>query len=96
MESRVEMHAQNGQHSLAITNGPPRILCDDLAGRLGREVVDKTGLTGRYNFEISFPEHADPDQLASILRDQYGLDLQSSQQPVKVFAIDNVEMPQSN
>jgi uncharacterized protein (TIGR03435 family) len=96
MESHVDFRVQSGQHTLAITNGDLRILCNDLTERLGNEVVDKTGLTGRYNFEISFPAQADPDQLASILRDQYGLDLQSSQQPVRVFAIDNVDMPQPN
>jgi uncharacterized protein (TIGR03435 family) len=96
MESRVDARVENGQHTLAITNGDLRVLCNDLAGRLGSEVVDKTGLTGRYNFQVSFPAIADSDQLASILRDQYGLDLQSSQQPVKVFAIDSVDMPQTN
>jgi uncharacterized protein (TIGR03435 family) len=96
IQTRIDASNHNGQQSFSITNGDPRVLCENLSQQVGHEVVDKTGLTGRYDFEISFPAHADPDQLAAILRDQYGLDLQSTQQPVKVFAVDNVERPQSN
>ncbi len=94
MESRVKADEGSGQHTLEVTNGNTRVLCDDLSERLGHEVLDKTGLTGRYNFAISFPAPADADHLASILRDQYGLDLQSNQESLKVFAIDNIDIPQ--
>jgi uncharacterized protein (TIGR03435 family) len=96
MKTRVEAMNHNGQQSLAMINGEPRLLCENLSRELGREVVDKTGLTGRYDFEISFSVPVDADQLAASLRDRYGLDLQQSQQPVKVLAVDNVEMPQGN
>jgi len=88
-------HVINGQEDLAVTNGVPRVLCDTLSNHLGREVVDKTGLTGRYDFTMSFPAQTDADQLASILRDHYGLDLQATEQPVKVFAIDNINKPEN-
>jgi uncharacterized protein (TIGR03435 family) len=96
IDTRVEARATNGQQSFAIMNGNLRVLCDNLSMHLDREVVDKTGLNGRYNFEIAFPAQADPDQIASALRDQYGLDLQSTQRPMEVHAIDSVQMPQSN
>jgi uncharacterized protein (TIGR03435 family) len=96
MKTRVEAMNHNGQQSLAMLNGEPRLLCETLSRQLGREVVDKTGLTGRYDFEINLSSPVDPDQVAASLRDQYGLDLQQSQQPVKVFAVDNLEMPQTN
>lgn len=97
-EKMAEAHPDGevGQQKFAVSNGEPRLLCYNLSARLGREVVDKTGLTGRYDFEMSFPAQADSDQLASILRDQYGLDLQQTQQPVKVFAVDNIQIPQTN
>ncbi|UWZ82746.1 M56 family metallopeptidase [Occallatibacter riparius] len=95
MKARVEDRVQDNQHSYSIINGVPQVLCDSLSRQLGHEVVDKTGLTGRYDFELSFSSAADPGQLASTLRDQYGLDLQSTQQAVKVFAVDSVEMPQN-
>src|SRR6185437_1975696 len=96
MQTRLEADVQNGNQSFSITNGDPRVLCDRLSDQLGHQVLNKTGLTGRYDFEISFPAHADADQVAAILRDKYGLDLQSSQQPVGVFAIDNITMPRGN
>ena len=95
MKTRIEAMNHNGQQSLAMINGEPRMLCENLSRQLGREVVDKTGLTGRYDFEISMSAPVDADQVAASLRDRYGLDLQSTQQPVKVFAVDNVEMPQN-
>jgi uncharacterized protein (TIGR03435 family) len=96
MKTRVEATVQNSRQSYSITNGAPSLLCEDLSRRLGHEVVDKTGLTGRYDFELSFESPGDPNQIAAALRERYGLDLQSSQQPVKIFAVDNVEMPQGN
>jgi uncharacterized protein (TIGR03435 family) len=95
MKTRVEAMNHNGLQSLAMINGEPRMLCENLSRQLGREVVDKTGLTGRYDFEISMSAPVDADQVAASLRDRYGLDLQSTQQPVRVFAVDNVEMPQN-
>jgi uncharacterized protein (TIGR03435 family) len=96
MQTRADMRVDDGVKSFSITNAAPDILCENLSRQLGREVVDKTGLTGRYNFEISLSSPADPDKLAATLRDQYGLDLQSAQQPVKVIDVDSVEMPQGN
>jgi uncharacterized protein (TIGR03435 family) len=95
MKTRVEAMNHNGQQSLAMINGEPRLLCENLSRQLGREVIDKTGLTGRYDFEITLSTPVDADQIAATLRDRYGLDLQQSQQPVKVFAVDTVEMPQN-
>lgn len=96
IDTRVEARASAGQQAFAITNGNLRVLCDNLSTHLDHEVVDKTGLTGRYNFEIAFPAQADPEQLSSALRNQYGLDLQATQRQMEVHAIDGIEMPQSN
>jgi uncharacterized protein (TIGR03435 family) len=96
MQTRVDGRAHDGVRSFSITNAATDILCENLSRQLGREVVDKTGLTGRYDFEISLSSPADPDKLAATLRDQYGLDLQSAQQPVKVIDVDSIELPQAN
>jgi uncharacterized protein (TIGR03435 family) len=95
MKTRLEAMNHNGQQSLAMMNGEPRMLCENLSRQLGREVLDKTGLKGRYDFEISMSAPVDPDQVAASLRDRYGLDLQSTQQSVKVIAVDSVEVPQN-
>jgi len=96
MKARVEADAGGGNMFFSITGGDAHMLCDYLTSQLGHQVFDNTGLTGRYNFQISFPVHADSDQIAAALREQFGLDLQSTQKPVHVVDVDSVDMPQAN
>ncbi len=63
----------------------------------GRTVVDKTGLSGFYDFTLEW--EAGEDAEASILRglrDQLGLRLSSEKAPVKVLVIDAAEHPADN
>jgi uncharacterized protein (TIGR03435 family) len=64
----------------------------------GRRVVDKTGLTGRFDFTLTWtPEggasltDADGGSLFTALQDQLGLKLESQRGPVEVVVIDSVE-----
>jgi uncharacterized protein (TIGR03435 family) len=69
----------------------------NLAGSTGRNVVDKTGLTGGYDFELTFI----PDQTAdttgpslfTAMQEQLGLKLESQRAPVEVLVIDRLERP---
>jgi uncharacterized protein (TIGR03435 family) len=63
-------------------------------------VVDKTGLTGAYNFELRWnnddhnPVPGDGDSfpvLFTALQETLGLRLQSERVPVEMIAIDHVE-----
>ncbi len=77
----------------------------DLAGNLsnwaGRLVVDRTGLTERYDGELSWtPDDAPPGvvdpnapSLFTAVEEQLGLKLQSTMGPVDVLVIDSVERP---
>ena len=71
--------------------------------RVGRPVIDKTGLTGRYDFDLAFapmapstpdtpPDPARPTMFIA-LEDQLGLKLQSTNGPLDVIVIDSVEPP---
>jgi uncharacterized protein (TIGR03435 family) len=72
-----------------------------LAGPLRTPVIDKTGLTGRYDFTVDLSSYfADvktgqqPDMTAiimSALREQLGLNLESRKEPVEILVIDHVE-----
>jgi len=79
-----------------------------LGERTGRIVVDRTGLAGRWQFELRFapdqrgqstPEATTPatdsemPSLFTALREQLGLELESTKGAVEVLAIDHVERP---
>jgi uncharacterized protein (TIGR03435 family) len=84
----------------------------ELGGQLGRPVIDKTGLQGRYDFELRWTPDRDAisvndakdgsgivDTGPSIFTDiqeQMGLKLESTKGPVKVLVIDHAEIPTEN
>lgn len=81
-------------------------LADMLGGQFGVPVHDKTGLTGKYDFDLktyqtATNERADNETnpwppLETAIQDQLGLKLVSSHGPVKFLVIDHAEMPSQN
>lgn len=88
--------------------GMPMVtFANNLSGRVQRTVVDRTGLSGYWDFEINFaPESApiplppgvdlpagDPTapSLFTAVQEQLGLRLQSTKGPVEVLVVDRVE-----
>ena len=69
----------------------------ELSVRVGRQVVDRTGLEGRWDFYVTFsPDdspNADAPNLFTALQEQLGLKLDATRGPVNVFVIDRVERP---
>jgi uncharacterized protein (TIGR03435 family) len=74
-----------------------------LSSMLGRAVVDKTGLTGRFDIHLEYT----PTELAAAadnpapsiftaVQEQLGLKLESARGPVQVLIIDRVERPSEN
>jgi uncharacterized protein (TIGR03435 family) len=104
--------------SMLVNNGeltanavPLSSLTYSLSGEVGRTIIDKTGLTGKYDFELKWtPERAaasgadngqtdDQNSASSLftaLQEQLGLKLQSSKGPVETLVVDHVEMPSEN
>lgn len=76
---------------------------------VGRYVDDRTGLTGDWDFELTFapnsaggappigaePPAADPDapSLFTALQEQLGLKLEATRGPVPIVVIDRLERP---
>jgi uncharacterized protein (TIGR03435 family) len=95
-----------------ITTTGQRITSSDfagwLSGELGRTVLDKTGLTGKYDFTLQYTREQDELQPASnrpdftfpplltAIQQQLGLKLESGKGPVEVIVIDHVERPSGN
>jgi uncharacterized protein (TIGR03435 family) len=83
------------------------ILTGMLAGALGRPVVDKTGLTGRFDIDFkAAPPQAGPAVAGSpraelppvftAVDDQLGLKLVPGRAAIDVLVIDRLEMPEEN
>jgi uncharacterized protein (TIGR03435 family) len=66
-----------------------------LSGIAPGTVVDRTGLTGVYDFKLSWDERAGPS-LFSALQDQLGLRLEAQKVPISYFVVDSAEMPDEN
>jgi uncharacterized protein (TIGR03435 family) len=79
-----------------------RELAGQLSSYLGREVIDKTGLTGEYTINLRFvstdPGDASSDapSIFQALQDQAGLKLEATKGPVEVLVIDRAEKPTPN
>jgi len=93
----------HGGGTLTFVNVPIAHLVSTLMAYVkDRQVVDQTGLTGSYDFSLTFA----PDPLAPgagtapdifhAVQQQLGLKLQPRKAPVEVLVIDHVEMPTAN
>jgi uncharacterized protein (TIGR03435 family) len=82
----------NGAVSGTIT-GVARTMADlgrSLSPYAGRRVFDRTGLDGRFDFEIQWSEEV---SVFTALQEQLGLKLDAQRGPVEVVVIDSVERP---
>jgi uncharacterized protein (TIGR03435 family) len=72
-----------------------------LSGKLGRSVVDRTGLHGFYDFLLAWtPDEAQAEtpgpSLFTAIQEQLGLRLESTKGQVEVLIIDRAERPSEN
>ena len=96
-----------GPRVIRYGSGTMRDLAGQLSSYLGREVIDRTGMTGQYSISLSFAP-VDPgasagdaalDSAPSIfqaLQDQAGLKLESTKGPVEILVIEQAEKPAAN
>jgi uncharacterized protein (TIGR03435 family) len=97
-----------GGHALMMgsRNSTMAVLAGSLnsAGGLGKPVVDRTGLIGRYDFRLEWtldepgsPAADGPDTtFLEALKDQLGMKLEPIRAPVKVLVVDHLERPSEN
>jgi len=97
---------RQGQAQIDVQASPVRALTGALANTLGRPVLDKTGLPGKYDLHLEWtPEPAraaadpslpDGPSIFTALHEQLGLRLDSQRAPVEMLIIDHVEKPSEN
>jgi uncharacterized protein (TIGR03435 family) len=100
----TDVQAHGSQHGLEFvaTNASMRAIAGVLSSMIEAPVVDKTGLTGAYNYTLQFgrdwSEH-DPDSWPSIytaVQEQLGLKLEAVHESVPNLVIDNITKPTEN
>jgi uncharacterized protein (TIGR03435 family) len=79
-------------------------LTDLLRFNAGRTVIDETGLTGRYDFELHWTPDNTPESspliggpsIFTAVEEQLGLKLEPSNAPLDVLVIDSIQKPSEN
>jgi uncharacterized protein (TIGR03435 family) len=101
-DAKTSVNVHNNR-DLTAKGDPMPDFANELAGFVRRPVIDKTGLPGKFDFELHFtPDDAAPGSsdtlpgLFTALEEQLGLKLQGGKGPVPVLVIDHLELPTAN
>ena len=88
---------EEGRFRLRSTRGNMPRLAEILTGQVGELVIDRTGLSGEYDFTLEWAPNLTPagdgPSLFTALDEQLGLRLESAKTPVEAIVIDHVERP---
>lgn len=89
-----------GEARMKGTNEQLATLTSNLGNQLGRFVLDKTGLTGTWDWNLEWDPEPGPDStrpsLFTAVRQQLGLRLDAQQGPVDILVIDAITRPSEN
>lgn len=94
-------NSSNGKTKIVGKGAPVASLAQIIGQQLRRPVVDKTDLTGLFDFEANwFNANAPTDEVGpsvfTALQEQLGLKLESARGPVDVLLIESVQQPSEN
>lgn len=82
-----------GGNSIGLDGGDMPRLTQLLAGVVEKPIVNRTGLTGRYDVALHWGED---ESIFSAIQEQLGLRLVSQKAAVEVLVIDRIERPSAN
>ena len=89
-----------GTSRLIGTSVSMELLAGYVGNRLDRIVLDKTGLSDRYDFTLDWAPDEAPDtsapSLVTALREQLRLRVESQKGPVDILVIDRIDKPSEN
>lgn len=107
-ETDARTSYNNGHGRLDATAVSMRTLAEILSRNTAVPVVDRTGLSGAFDFTLSWdpdaPRTLEPDDAAAFLREvlanaiqqQLGLTLKSQRMPMEVLIVDGAQKPSEN
>jgi uncharacterized protein (TIGR03435 family) len=89
---------QSGMKMYGISMATIAAFLTQMGGGSGAAIVDKTGLTGKYDVEMRMREGtaSDREAMVSIMLDELGLKLESGKAPLEKLVIDHMERPSPN
>jgi uncharacterized protein (TIGR03435 family) len=92
-----------GRGEINGRSGTMRMLASVLTQYVGRPVVDRTGLTGNYDYKLKYADDPDPEATVSegasiftALQEQLGLKLESARVPIDTIVVERVSRPSDN
>lgn len=87
-----------GGGNLVASAATLEVLTGNLSGATGRIVEDRTGLTGRFDIDLSWASDVSADttqpSIFTALQEQLGLKLESTRAPVEILVIDSISRPE--
>jgi len=104
-EAQSTLSLRSGKGALmTVTKGSMAQLANQFSNRNGvdRPVLDKTGLTGGYDYKLAWSEpsatNADADVVSifTAIQDQLGLKLEKATAPIEILIIDSAAKPSEN
>jgi len=106
LRSRVSTFRTGSPQEDAITyvvkgeNASVALLAERLEGELARPVIDRTGISGKFDFKVEFAaDDSHTDAAASVfsaVEKQLGLKLEAGKGPVETLVIEHAEKPSAN
>jgi uncharacterized protein (TIGR03435 family) len=100
--SSIDMSANNANRILNAKAASMPDLAQALSDLVHRQVIDKTGLSGRADITLKWTADEAADEGGNVLsiftalEEQLGVKLVSSKGPVETLVIDHIEMPTAN
>jgi hypothetical protein len=105
----VNCGVRESLEGIRLGGAPLSRFASTLSRQLGRLVVDRTGLSGQWDFQLTFArelrgplppgmEPPDPDgpSLFTAIQEQLGLKLEATKGPVDVVVVESVRRPTEN
>jgi uncharacterized protein (TIGR03435 family) len=98
---KLKESAPGAQGSIGMSQGnlsargvPVAALADQLSGpvfQLGRPVIDRTGISGIYDFTLDWASDDSAPSVFTALQEQLGLKLEAQKGSVEVLVVDSME-----